>query len=191
MRGTESRKLGREARFRARRAEDTYEDERTASSQAQSNSARTAGTAVQGAASTASGGAMMWATSRVQVRSPGAAESCSGRRRRPAQQCSVRHCACRPALSIPEPHLQSLPSVQPSTQPQQHHRPPRPNTTPTMSSIIGRAAFRATRPLYRPAGVSSGQGADSKPSTDALRAGAKRDPELYVRPPCSPMEVSG
>lgn len=68
---------------------------------------------------------------------------------------------------------------------------PQPNATATMSSTIGRAAFRATRPLYRPAGVNSGQGADSKPSTDALRSGAKRDPELYVRPLCTPVEVPG
>lgn len=54
-----------------------------------------------------------------------------------------------------------------------------------MSSIIGRAAFRASRPL-RASGITSGaENAASKASREAdkgaLQKGAKRDPELYVR----------
>lgn len=63
-----------------------------------------------------------------------------------------------------------------------------------MSSIIGRTAFRATRPLLaaptrplRSAGVTSGsEDAASEASRtadkDRLKKGARRDPELYVRP---------
>ena len=51
-----------------------------------------------------------------------------------------------------------------------------------MSSIIGRVAFRASRPL-RATGISAGEGADKAAGKEALRTGAKRDPELYVRIP--------
>lgn len=59
-----------------------------------------------------------------------------------------------------------------------------------MSSIIGRAAFRAT-PRLRDAGLQAGKSSQSmwkkavQASDDAggkaIRQGAKRDPELYVR----------
>lgn len=57
--------------------------------------------------------------------------------------------------------------------------------TLTMASIIGRAAFRATRPL-RASGVNSGaENAASHASREAdkqaLKQGARKDPELYVR----------
>ena len=63
-----------------------------------------------------------------------------------------------------------------------------------MSSIIGRAAFRASRPLraqvtrpLRASGVNSGDAAeaiaDNAASKNAMKKGAKKDPELYVRPP--------
>jgi hypothetical protein len=55
-----------------------------------------------------------------------------------------------------------------------------------MSSIVGRAAFRATRPLYfrttRPRfDATATASADNVAGKDALKKGAKRDPELYVR----------
>ena len=55
----------------------------------------------------------------------------------------------------------------------------------TMASIIGRAAFRATRPI-RASGVNSGaENAASQASREAdkqaLKQGARKDPELYVR----------
>jgi hypothetical protein len=60
-----------------------------------------------------------------------------------------------------------------------------------MSSIIGRAVFRAT-PRLRDAGVNAGKSAEpaykkaAQASKDAggeaLRQGAKKDPELYVCP---------
>lgn len=54
-----------------------------------------------------------------------------------------------------------------------------------MASIIGRAAFRATRPL-RASGVTAGaEDAASQAARDnsksALKQGARKDPELYVR----------
>ena len=48
-----------------------------------------------------------------------------------------------------------------------------------MSSIIGRAAFRASRPL-RATSINAREGADKAAGKEALRTGAKRDPELYV-----------
>lgn len=53
-----------------------------------------------------------------------------------------------------------------------------------MASIIGRAAFRATRPL-RASGVTAGaEDAASQTARDnsksALKQGARKDPELYV-----------
>ncbi|KAK5019163.1 hypothetical protein LTR39_000551 [Cryomyces antarcticus] len=48
-----------------------------------------------------------------------------------------------------------------------------------MSSIIGRVAFRATRPL-RASGVNSGAGAETSKEANVLKKGAKRDPELYL-----------
>ncbi|KAL1301509.1 hypothetical protein AAFC00_005752 [Neodothiora populina] len=53
-----------------------------------------------------------------------------------------------------------------------------------MASIIGRAAFRATRPL-RSTGVPSGSpaataAAGRQQDTNALKKGAKRDPELLI-----------
>jgi hypothetical protein len=60
-----------------------------------------------------------------------------------------------------------------------------------MSSIVGRSAFRASRPLRsafqstRPQwqqATSAQAGADREAGREALRRGAKRDPELYVRP---------
>ncbi|KAG9554389.1 hypothetical protein KCU61_g6732, partial [Aureobasidium melanogenum] len=53
-----------------------------------------------------------------------------------------------------------------------------------MASIIGRAAFRATRPL-RASGVNSGaENAASHASREAdkkaLKQGARKDPELYI-----------
>lgn len=59
-----------------------------------------------------------------------------------------------------------------------------------MSSIIGRAAFRATRPL-RASGVNSGaenaaSQAGREADKSAIKKGAKRDPELYVCPSCAP-----
>ncbi|OJD37368.1 uncharacterized protein BKCO1_7000132 [Diplodia corticola] len=51
-----------------------------------------------------------------------------------------------------------------------------------MSAIIGRAAFRATRPLrfqaVRP--LRADQVADKQASKDALKQAGKKDPELYV-----------
>jgi hypothetical protein len=58
-----------------------------------------------------------------------------------------------------------------------------------MSAIIGRSAFRAVRPLHlraaRPrfaSGVTAGEGASAEKDAgrEALKRGAKRDPELYV-----------
>ncbi|EON60955.1 hypothetical protein W97_00165 [Coniosporium apollinis CBS 100218] len=64
-----------------------------------------------------------------------------------------------------------------------------------MSSITGRAAFKATRALRRPSGVNAGDRRTGEPEsllrkithTDTynkgertLRKGAKRDPELYI-----------
>jgi hypothetical protein len=55
-----------------------------------------------------------------------------------------------------------------------------------MSSIIGRSAFRAARPLCfrttRPRfyATATAQSADNAAGKDALKKGAKKDPELYV-----------
>jgi hypothetical protein len=58
-----------------------------------------------------------------------------------------------------------------------------------MSAIIGRAAFRAARPVQlsaiRPRFSSTtvaaaGNDADKQAGKDALTKGAKRDPELYI-----------
>lgn len=54
-----------------------------------------------------------------------------------------------------------------------------------MSSIIGRAAFRASRPL-RSSGINAGSesaasAAGRQQDKSAITKGAKRDPELYVR----------
>ncbi|KAI9700887.1 MAG: hypothetical protein M1820_006648 [Bogoriella megaspora] len=51
-----------------------------------------------------------------------------------------------------------------------------------MASIIGRAAFRATRPL-RAAGPTAGANASNAETSEARQAlskGARRDPELYT-----------
>lgn len=58
-----------------------------------------------------------------------------------------------------------------------------------MASIIGRAAFRASRPL-RASGVNSGaesaaSAASREADKNALKQGARKDPELYVWPPYS------
>jgi len=58
-----------------------------------------------------------------------------------------------------------------------------------MSSIIGRSAFRATRSL-RATGINPGSGADKQAGRDALKTGARRDPELYVRLLCMVMELA-
>ncbi|KAK3075648.1 hypothetical protein LTS18_014006, partial [Coniosporium uncinatum] len=58
-----------------------------------------------------------------------------------------------------------------------------------MSSIIGRSAFRATYPLrasrtmpLRAAGANAAEGAAAQASegSNALKKGARRDPELYI-----------
>lgn len=58
-----------------------------------------------------------------------------------------------------------------------------------MSAIIGRAAFRTARPAqFRPirprfsstTAAPAGNEADQKAGKEALKQGAKRDPELYV-----------
>jgi len=68
----------------------------------------------------------------------------------------------------------------------EHHHPLQLHipTTTTMSSIIGRSAFRATRPL-RATGINPSSGADKQAGRDALKTGARRDPELYVRRLCT------
>ncbi|KAI4737818.1 hypothetical protein E4T50_11689 [Aureobasidium sp. EXF-12298] len=53
-----------------------------------------------------------------------------------------------------------------------------------MASIIGRAAFRATRPL-RASGINSGaenaaSAASREADKNALKQGARKDPELYI-----------
>jgi hypothetical protein len=58
----------------------------------------------------------------------------------------------------------------------------------TMASIIGRAAFRATRPL-RSSGINAGSenaasAASREADKNALKQGARKDPELYVRRRC-------
>ena len=59
---------------------------------------------------------------------------------------------------------------------------------PAMSSILGRTAFRAA-PRLRPTQVprrwntSTSGVEDRQAGRDAIKAGAKRDPELYVRLP--------
>lgn len=63
-----------------------------------------------------------------------------------------------------------------------------PHTPLTMASIIGRAAFRATRPL-RASGINSGaenaaSAASREADKNALKQGARKDPELYVRRQC-------
>lgn len=52
-----------------------------------------------------------------------------------------------------------------------------------MSSIIGRSAFRATRPLTFRAGqpLRYAAASDKEAGREALKSGAKRDPELIVR----------
>jgi hypothetical protein len=69
-----------------------------------------------------------------------------------------------------------------------HTRNPKPlhSTTPhthtfTMASIIGRAAFRATRPLGSENAASA---ASREADKNALKQGARKDPELYVRRRC-------
>ncbi|THY23051.1 hypothetical protein D6D01_06098 [Aureobasidium pullulans] len=56
--------------------------------------------------------------------------------------------------------------------------------TLTMASIIGRAAFRATRPL-RSSGINAGSEsaashASREADKNALKQGARKDPELYI-----------
>lgn len=55
----------------------------------------------------------------------------------------------------------------------------------TMYSIAGRTALRTARPSVlrytRPRFAHSATAEDKEASTDALKKGAKRDPELYVR----------
>jgi hypothetical protein len=63
-----------------------------------------------------------------------------------------------------------------------------PHTPFTLASIIGRAAFRATRPL-RASGINSGaenaaSAASREADKNALKQGARKDPELYVRRHC-------
>ncbi|KAI4802635.1 hypothetical protein E4T45_11134, partial [Aureobasidium sp. EXF-8846] len=53
-----------------------------------------------------------------------------------------------------------------------------------MSSIIGRAAFRASRPL-RASGINAGaenaaSAASREADKNALKQGARKDPELYI-----------
>ncbi|KKY22052.1 hypothetical protein UCDDS831_g03888 [Diplodia seriata] len=54
-----------------------------------------------------------------------------------------------------------------------------------MSAIIGRAAFRASRPLrfQAVAPLRADVGAEKQASKDALKQAGRRDPELYVRLP--------
>lgn len=59
-----------------------------------------------------------------------------------------------------------------------------PRTALKMASIIGRTAFRATRPL-RASGVTAGAESTASQSArdnskSALKQGARKDPELYV-----------
>lgn len=58
--------------------------------------------------------------------------------------------------------------------------------TPIMSSIIGRAAFRATRPLRATGATIKNPSAaiteEREAGKKSLQQGARRDPELYVRP---------
>lgn len=62
-----------------------------------------------------------------------------------------------------------------------------------MSAIIGRAAFRATRPLrfQAVAPLRAEAVAEKQASKDALKQAGKKDPELYVRlpAPIAPMRV--
>jgi hypothetical protein len=60
------------------------------------------------------------------------------------------------------------------------------NSTPTMSSIIARSAFRAAPRVVRPTPAfrrwaSAAAEGERQAGKDALKTGAKRDPELYVR----------
>lgn len=63
-----------------------------------------------------------------------------------------------------------------------------------MSSIIARAAFRAApRIQHAPAlrrWASAAADGERQRSKEALKAGAKRDPELYVRQPMRPLPCS-
>lgn len=55
-----------------------------------------------------------------------------------------------------------------------------------MSAIIGRAVFRASRPLRFQAATrlrAEAPTADKQASKDALKQAGKKDPELYVRLP--------
>jgi hypothetical protein len=81
------------------------------------------------------------------------------------------------AKGTPYPQLAPL-----STLPHHIHTPF------TMASIIGRAAFRATRPL-RSSGINAGSenaasAASREADKNALKQGARKDPELYVRRRC-------
>lgn len=66
-----------------------------------------------------------------------------------------------------------------------------------MSSIIARSSFRAAPRLVRPApalrrwATSAAAEGERQRSKEALKAGAKRDPELYVRhTPARPLYLS-
>lgn len=50
-----------------------------------------------------------------------------------------------------------------------------------MSSIIGRSAFRATRVLRAEASSATAANIERQAGKEAVKQGAKRDPELYVR----------
>ena len=59
----------------------------------------------------------------------------------------------------------------------------------TMSSIIGRSAFRATRTL-RASGINAGAGKTSDQDRSFFRRGLRQDPELYVSYPHLPSQLS-
>lgn len=87
----------------------------------------------------------------------------------------ITYCTIRPFVLY---HNHNIPTHHLST--------PKPQTEKKtkMSSILGRAAFRATRPL-RASGVTSGaenaaSAASREADKNALKKGARRDPELYV-----------
>ena len=93
----------------------------------------------------------------------------------PERNPKLANSTIRPEQATPYQQLESLSPLNHTSSHIQH----------TMASIIGRAAFRATRPL-RASGVNSGaenaaSAASREADKNALKQGARKDPELYVR----------
>jgi hypothetical protein len=103
----------------------------------------------------------------------------------PLRQESGHHSGAEPQASSIHPNREaSIPYPQLDLS-RLHYTPHTHTTSLTMSSIIGRAAFRASRPL-RASGINAGaenaaSAASREADKNALKQGARKDPELYVR----------